>query len=131
MNQQEQLRRLGSLEAANHFPHKLKESSQFPLKSRKIEIFQINVGFLCNLKCKHCHVEAGPDREELMSRPIFEKCLEILENSDIGTVDLTGGAPEMNPHLEWFIKEVSKLKRRLMLGKATLHLAQWKPDISA
>ncbi|MCP5046737.1 MAG: radical SAM/Cys-rich domain protein [bacterium] len=115
MNQEEQLQRLRSLEVANHFPYKLKESSQFPLKSRKIDIFQINVGFLCNLKCKHCHVEAGPEREELMARPVFGKCLEILENSDIGTVDLTGGAPEMNPHLEWFIKEVSKLKRRLIV----------------
>lgn len=115
MNPKEQLRRLNALDETAHFLDKLKESSQFPLKSRKIEILQLNVGRVCNLNCKHCHVEAGPDREETMPRHIFEKCLDILKNSDVGTVDITGGAPEMNPNLKWFIAEVSRLNRRLMV----------------
>jgi radical SAM/Cys-rich protein len=115
MKPMEQLQQLASLEQKAHFQHKLKESSHFPLKSRKIEILQINVGRLCNLQCKHCHVEASPMREESMDRPVFEKCLDILHHSDIATIDITGGAPEMNPHLEWFIKEVARLERRLIV----------------
>jgi radical SAM/Cys-rich protein len=115
MNPEEQLGILNKWGGETHFTGKLKESSQFPLKPGKIEILQMNIGRICNLRCKHCHVEAGPDRKEVMPRPIFEKCLETLKNSSIATVDITGGAPEMNPHLEWFIKEVSRLKRRLLV----------------
>ncbi len=115
MNSEEQLVRLGSLENTVHFYTKLKVSQQFPLKAQKIDILQINVGRVCNLRCKHCHVEAGPERHESMSKDIFEKCLHILKNSAIGTVDITGGAPEMNRHLEWFIKEVAQLQRRLIV----------------
>ena len=71
MNPKEQLRRLNTLDETSHFLDKLKESSHFPLKSRKIEILQLNVGRVCNLKCKHCHVEAGPERKETMPRHIF------------------------------------------------------------
>jgi radical SAM/Cys-rich protein len=115
MNTKEQLQQLSSLEEIAHFRDKLKETSHFPLKSKKIEIFQINVGRLCNLNCKHCHVEAGPQRTESMTRHTFEKCLEILRASDIPTVDITGGSPEMNPNLEWFITKVSKLNRRVIV----------------
>ncbi len=88
---------------------------QKPLFAEKIEILQLNVGRRCNLACKHCHVEAGPDRKELMDRPVFEKCLEILARYSIDTIDITGGAPEMNPHLQWFIESAAKLKRRLIV----------------
>jgi radical SAM/Cys-rich protein len=86
-----------------------------PLYADSIEILQMNVGKKCNLKCRHCHVEAGPDRTEIMGRHIFVKCLQILRDHPIGTIDITGGAPEMNPELPWFIKEVARLKRRLMV----------------
>lgn len=97
------------------FSEKIKEDHKSPLKANKIEILQINIGKRCNLHCKHCHVEAGPTRTEIMSKDILEKCLDILINSDISTIDITGGAPEMNPNLEWFITEVSKLNRRLII----------------
>jgi radical SAM/Cys-rich protein len=91
------------------------EKIEDPLFAEGIHILQLNVGRRCNLTCKHCHVEAGPHRIELMERPVFEKCLEILSEYPIDTVDITGGAPEMNPHLPWFIREVAKLKRRLLV----------------
>jgi radical SAM/Cys-rich protein len=86
-----------------------------PLFAEGIHILQLNVGRRCNLMCKHCHVEAGPHRIELMDRAVFEKCIEILSQYPIDTVDITGGAPEMNPHLAWFIHEAAKLDRRLLV----------------
>lgn len=86
-----------------------------PLHSESIQIMQLNVGRRCNQTCKHCHVEAGPHRTEVMGRAIFEKCLQILVKHPIGTIDITGGAPEMNPHLAWFIPEAAKLGRRLLV----------------
>lgn len=87
-----------------------------PLTSAGIEIFQINVGKLCNQSCAHCHVDAGPDRKhEQMSREHLEKCLRIIAASPgIHTVDITGGAPEMNPHFRWFVEEVSRLDKKVI-----------------
>jgi len=84
------------------------------LRSSKIDTLQINVGKLCNQVCRHCHVDAGPDRREIMTGTTFEHCLSLLERSDIQTVDLTGGAPEMNPHFEWFVREVRALDRKVI-----------------
>lgn len=86
-----------------------------PLHADTLDILQLNVGRRCNLSCKHCHVEAGPDRPEIMSRRVFEKCLEVLMRHPIRTIDITGGAPEMNPELPWFIQEAARLNRRLMV----------------
>lgn len=89
------------------FSEQLKASNQFPLKPSKIEIFQLNIGYMCNQVCKHCHVDAGPDRKEMMSKAHLKKCIEIVKNNDIPTVDITGGAPEMHPDFRWFVKELS------------------------
>ncbi len=97
------------------FADKLKEIDLYPLKPTGIEIFQMNVGYMCNMTCKHCHVDAGPDRTEIMTRETFEYCLNALKNSDVHTVDLTGGAPEMNPHFRWFVEEVSKLDKKIIV----------------
>ena len=86
----------------------------FPLKPTNIDILQINVGKMCNQVCKHCHVDAGPDRKEIMTRETMELCLDILSKYDIKTVDLTGGAPEMNPHFRWFVEELSKLGKHII-----------------
>ena len=87
-----------------------------PLRPTGIEIFQINIGKLCNQTCAHCHVDAGPDRKhEQMSRAHLEKCLSIIASSpDIHTVDITGGAPEMNANFRWFVEEVSKLRKKVI-----------------
>ncbi|MBN2732441.1 MAG: arsenosugar biosynthesis radical SAM protein ArsS [Balneolaceae bacterium] len=103
------------LKALPSFREKLEEMDLFPLRPTGIEIFQINVGYMCNMTCKHCHVDAGPDREEMMSKETFAYCLDALRSSDINIVDLTGGAPEMNPHFRWFVEEVSKMGKHVIV----------------
>ena len=98
------------------FDVKINETSQFPLKAKNVEILQINIGKMCNQVCEHCHVDAGPDRKEIMTREIMEFCLSALKNSpSISTVDLTGGAPEMNPEFRWFVGEIKKLNRHIIV----------------
>lgn len=91
------------------FAKKINESGQFPLRPKKLEILQINVGYMCNQVCAHCHVDAGPDRKEIMTRQTMEQCLEVIKNTGAHTLDLTGGAPEMNPDFRWFVEEASKV----------------------
>ena len=77
---------------------------------KNLDIFQLNIGKLCNQSCAHCHVDAGPDRKnEQMNKEHLEKCLEIIASHNFSTVDITGGAPEMNQHFRWFVKEVYNL----------------------
>ncbi len=90
------------------FKDKLKEDGHFPLKPKALEIMQINLGYMCNLTCEHCHVDAGPDRKEIMCHEVLEQCLAAIEISGAKTVDLTGGAPEMHPEFCWFVSELSK-----------------------
>ncbi|MGB3180256.1 MAG: arsenosugar biosynthesis radical SAM (seleno)protein ArsS [Cyclobacteriaceae bacterium] len=96
------------------FKDKMDNLGMFPLRPTGIDIMQINVGKMCNQTCKHCHVDAGPDRKEIMTRETMELCLDILRKHDIQKVDLTGGAPEMNPHFRWFVEEISKLGRQVI-----------------
>ncbi len=97
------------------FDQKMTEIGHSPLKPTHIDIFQINVGKMCNQVCAHCHVDAGPDRKEIMTRETMQQCLDALEGTDISTVDLTGGAPEMNPHFRWFVEELSKLGKQVIV----------------
>jgi len=90
------------------FRNKISETNQFPLKAKKLEILQINVGYMCNQVCDHCHVDAGPDRKEIMTRDTMRECLKVIKNTGAHTLDLTGGAPEMNPDFRWFVKEAAK-----------------------
>lgn len=70
-----------------------------PLRPGRLDIFQINLGRLCNMTCRHCHVDAGPDRVgEMMNRETVDECLAALDRTDCHTVDITGGAPELHPH---------------------------------
>ena len=93
------------------FKKKLMET----LRATKIDILQINLGYICNLTCKHCHVEAGPHRTEIMSQKVMDKCLTTLTEHPISTIDITGGAPEMHPQFSWFLQECAKLNRRLIV----------------
>jgi radical SAM/Cys-rich protein len=85
-----------------------------PLHADRIEIFQINVGKFCNQVCGHCHVDAGPDRQEMMSRETAELCIRALERTAIPKVDITGGAPELNPNFRWLVEEARRLDRYVM-----------------
>jgi radical SAM/Cys-rich protein len=91
------------------FAKKIKESNQFPLRPKKLEILQINVGYMCNQVCAHCHVDAGPDRKEIMTKETMQQCLEVIKKTGAHTLDLTGGAPEMNPNFRWFVEEAAKI----------------------
>ena len=90
------------------FAEKIKETNQFPLRPKKLEILQINLGYMCNQVCSHCHVDAGPDRKEIMTLETMKQCLEVIKKTEAHTLDLTGGAPEMNPNFRWFVEEASK-----------------------
>ena len=90
------------------FANKLKESNQFPLQPKKLEILQINLGYMCNQVCAHCHVDAGPDRKEIMTLETMQQCLEVIKNTGAHTLDLTGGAPEMNPNFREFVEAAAK-----------------------
>ncbi|MEQ9301743.1 MAG: arsenosugar biosynthesis radical SAM protein ArsS [Cyclobacteriaceae bacterium] len=97
------------------FQERLESIDLFPLKSTGIDVFQVNMGKMCNQVCKHCHVDAGPDRKEIMTRETMEQCLTALKGTDIKTVDLTGGAPEMNPDFRWFVEEISALGKSIIV----------------
>lgn len=98
------------------FTQKLIESGLYPLQPKNLEIFQVNIGKMCNQTCKHCHVDAGPDRKEIMSQKTMETCLKILQAHPIfKSVDLTGGAPEMNPNFRWFVEQIRALGIHVMV----------------
>ena len=91
------------------------ERNNIQLTRNPTEILQINVGKLCNQVCHHCHVEAGPKRTEIMDQRVVERLLELLsESRSIHTVDLTGGAPELNPNFRTLVSECRKLNKEVI-----------------
>lgn len=103
----ESIRTLGGLNGVDSFEGRVEGPFQYTEGS--LDVLQINVGRLCNLACKHCHVEAGPNRTEIMGREVMEACLSVCREQQVKTVDITGGAPEMNPDFQWFVEEVCKI----------------------
>ena len=110
------------------FASKIKETNQFPLRPKKLEILQINLGYMCNQVCAHCHVDAGPDRKEIMTIETMNQCLDVIKKTGAHTLDLTGGAPEMNPNFRWFVEEASKagIKDFIVRSNLTIILANKK-----
>jgi len=84
----------------------LLKHSDFPeIERERLDALQLNLGYLCNLSCIHCHVNAGPHRKELMDRDTMALALKVAQRRGIGTIDVTGGSPEMNPHFRWLVTE--------------------------
>ena len=114
----EQLRRLGALELRDarggDFERHLERAGLAPLRARGLEVLQLNVGKLCNQTCAHCHVDAGPSRREQMSRETAELAMRVLAASAIPTVDITGGAPELNSNFEYLVRESRRLGRQVI-----------------
>ncbi len=81
-----------------------------PLVRDRFDILQVNMGYVCNLRCRHCHLEAGPDRREAMSREVVDDCLRFAAGAGAIDVDITGGAPEANDNLEYFIGGLRRLE---------------------
>jgi radical SAM/Cys-rich protein len=100
---------LASGRAGKTFSQALSADGLLPLRATGIEVLQINVGKLCNQTCRHCHVDAGPSRREVMSRETMSECLRFITRSGVRVVDITGGAPEMNPDFRWLVTESRKL----------------------
>jgi radical SAM/Cys-rich protein len=116
----EQLEIIENVETGNFtlipFQQKLEQSNLYPLKPTQIEIFQVNIGKMCNQTCTHCHVDAGPDRKEIMAKETMRQCLDVLkENPQLKIIDITGGAPELNPNFRWFIQELKSLARHVIV----------------
>ncbi len=111
----EQLRVLNNPTAAHKpFDDALQGAGLHPLRADSIEIFQINVGKLCNQTCNHCHVDAGPDRREIMTQQTAELAIRALQQTDAHTVDITGGAPELAPPFRYLVEESKKLGKHVM-----------------
>lgn len=97
------------------FREQLARDGMFPLKPTGIEIFQINIGKQCNQTCKHCHVDAGPDRQEIMTKEIMQQCIDVLALSPIPVVDITGGAPEMHADFRWLVEECTRIGKKVLV----------------
>lgn len=106
---------LEKLASVPSFAKKMKSSTQ-TLKRNRVTTLQVNLGKLCNQACSHCHVEAGPKRTENMSMTSVERLIELAENNPgIKTVDITGGAPEMNPNFRYFVKALRRLGKEVIV----------------
>ena len=82
---------------------------------------------MCNQTCKHCHVDAGPDRKEIMTRETMQYCLDIMEATKVKTLDLTGGAPEMNPDFRWFVGEAYRIGVQEIIVRSNLTIIMANP----
>lgn len=102
------------------FKKKVASNKLPPIRPKKLEILQINVGYMCNQVCAHCHVDAGPDRKEIMTHKTMEQILRVIKNIKIKTVDLTGGAPEMHPRFRWFVEELRKTNVEEIIVRSNL-----------
>lgn len=107
------------------FSDKLK-ASKYHLETSRAEIFQMNLGYLCNQQCAHCHVDASPYRKEIMSKETMQDCLKAIDLLEVETVDLTGGAPEMNPNFIWLIEELSKRNLEIIVRSNLTILVEGK-----
>lgn len=97
-----------------------------PLAAAGIDVLQLNLGRKCNQTCIHCHVDAGPDRTEDMSRAVAERCLEVLAATEIPTVDITGGAPEMSDQFTFLVEGARALGRHV-IDRCNLSILLAKP----
>lgn len=128
------LRLDGGPTGTGEFAADIHASGWDPLRPAELDVFQINVGKLCNMTCRHCHVDSGPDRtDENMDRATIDACLRAIDFSGADTVDLTGGAPELNPHFQYIVEEcVARGKRVIDRCNLTIlttrrygHLPSW------
>ncbi len=109
-----QLERLHAVPVARSFAESLGSAQLYPLTATGIDILQINVGKRCNQTCRHCHVDAGPDRKEVMSREVVDAVLELLARQRIPTFDITGGAPELHPDFRELVERGAQTGAHVM-----------------
>jgi radical SAM/Cys-rich protein len=110
----EQRQRLETLPLARDFDAAVAASPAGTLKAAEVTVLQLNLGKRCNQTCRHCHVDAGPDRPEVMSDEVVDASLALLAASAIPTVDITGGAPELHPRFRAIVERARGLGRHVM-----------------
>ena len=108
------VRQLDLIDRGKPFEESLADAGRWPLRASGIQVLQVNVGKVCNQTCAHCHVDAGPDRRESMSVETAELCLDVLARHDIPTLDVTGGAPELNPSFRRLVSRGRELGRHVI-----------------
>ncbi len=116
---------LEELKCIPSFVHRI-ENKDFCKTNESLTTMQINIGKVCNLACKHCHVEAGPNRTESMSLETMKDCLQVFKENNFSVLDITGGAPEMNPHFEWLIEEASSIGCKVIVRSNLVILQEEK-----
>jgi radical SAM/Cys-rich protein len=102
------------------FAEQLEANNYLPLKPGHLDIFQINLGYMCNQTCAHCHVDAGPDRKEIMTKETMQICVDLVKKHQFSTIDLTGGAPEMNPDFKWFVTKLKEAGAKEIIVRCNL-----------
>ena len=126
---------LNALPLRTSFEDALEGSGLLPLRSTGIEILQVNVGKKCNQTCRHCHVDAGPDRTEMMPDAVVDRVLEIVESTDIPVLDITGGAPELHKRWREMVSRATAAGKKVMdrcnLTIATLPNYRYLPEFFA
>ena len=110
----EQMQLLRNAKMPKRFTKSLREEGWLPLPATTIDVMQINLGKVCNMTCAHCHVDAGPDRKEIMSDKVLDRILDIFENSQVTTLDVTGGAPEMHPRFKEIMQRAALPDRQVI-----------------
>ncbi len=120
------------IKMTGRFKSQLKEINESFINFDRLSTLQINVGDLCNQTCTHCHVTAGPNGKKIMSKKIFDKIIEYIKENPAITVDITGGAPEMNPHFKYFVGSILPYVSRIMV-RTNLTIIfekgyEWLPD---
>ena len=111
------------------FEEKIKVHQLEDIRPKELQVLQINLGYMCNQVCAHCHVDAGPDRKEMMLDQTLKDCLSVMRNNSIETVDLTGGAPEMHPKFRWFVEQIrtqTTVKEIIVRSNLTIIMANKK-----
>jgi radical SAM/Cys-rich protein len=130
-----QRRRLAEVPLPRSFESALAIAGLYPLRPRAIDILQINIGKKCNQTCHHCHVDAGPDRTEMMPGAVIDACLAVLAANRIPTLDITGGAPELHPEFRHIVREATALGCRVIdrcnLTVTRLPNYRWVPPFLA
>lgn len=100
--------------ALAQYPPFWEKVGEYRYTEEQLDTLQINIGLACNFACRHCHVQSSPARTEEMSRETLEQCLKVFKDYGFSVIDVTGGAPEMNPHYEWFMREAAATGARVI-----------------
>lgn len=115
MDLREQHDLLDSLDHPESFADRLRACDAYPLRAASVDTLQMNITRRCNLCCRHCHVESSPSRAEEMCREDMEACLRAAGHPAVTTLDITGGAPEMHPDLERFLRKATTMRKRVLV----------------